>query len=73
MLDAGVKEIVVECPQSEIPHVVQKTLAAIADYGTTVTYTVEYDEAHGLDAAKIKVIVPNVSPVAAPQRINSSS
>ena len=56
VLDAGVKEIVVECPQSEIPHVVQKTLAAIADYGTTVTYTVEYDEAHGLDAAKIKVV-----------------
>ncbi len=56
VLDEGIKEFVVECPHGEIPYVVQKTLAAVADFGTRVTYATDYAEAPELDAAKVKVL-----------------
>lgn len=56
VLDEGVKEIIVECPQSEMPCLVQRTLASIAGYGTKVTYAVDCDKAPGLDASKVKVL-----------------
>lgn len=44
VLDGSIREIVIECAESEIPHIVFRTLAAIEKYGTTVTRVVKAGE-----------------------------
>ncbi len=56
VLDDTIKEILVECPQNEISHLVGRTLAAIEKFGTTVTYMVARDGDSSYDAKNVKVL-----------------
>lgn len=57
ILDDTIKEIVVECPFSEIPLLVKRTLDAIAGFGTKVIQAVKGDEdVQPLDKEKVKVL-----------------
>ena len=56
ILSDRVEEIVVECPWSEIPYLIQKTLLSIRQHGTKVTEAVpETTEQVPLDTSKVKV------------------
>lgn len=57
ILSDRVEEIVVECPWSEIPYLIQKTLLSIRQHGTKVTEAVpETTEQVPLDTSKVKVL-----------------
>lgn len=56
-LSDRVEEIVVECPWSEIPYLIQKTLTSISQHGTKVTEAVpKTTEQVSLDTSKVKVL-----------------
>ena len=57
ILSDRVEESVIECPWSEIPYLIQKTLMSIRQFGTKVTDVVpETTEQVSLDTSKVKVL-----------------
>lgn len=57
MLSDRVDEIVIDCPWSEIPFLIQDTLDSISKNGVKVTNTVlENEEQAKLDTSKVKVV-----------------
>lgn len=57
MLSDRVDEIVVDCPWSEIPFIIQDTLDSISDNGVKVTKKVlESEKQAELDTSKVKVV-----------------